>query len=186
MTIKKTLNCGLRLPDLKNPYPNCHYVFFNLSDPPPPREDNRIYLATVSQGGKDGYSIASGKLIAELKKIDILAQTHYDNQKVAILFHNPYSIARIESPYRIIMTMFESDKIPDDWKGYLEMADKEKRDSVGFLFNLASNSKEYAAMKLTLFLSAGATGPVAVPRGAWLGRAIPFNNGRVNGTYSPH
>ena len=41
-------------------------------------------------------------------------------------------------------------------KGYLEMADKGKRDSVGFIFNFASNSKEYAAMKLTLFLSAGA------------------------------
>lgn len=41
-------------------------------------------------------------------------------------------------------------------KGYLEMADKQKRDSVGFIFNFASNSKEYAAMKLTLFLSAGA------------------------------
>jgi NADH-quinone oxidoreductase subunit M len=41
-------------------------------------------------------------------------------------------------------------------KGYLEMQDKQKRDSVGFIFNFASNSKEYAAMKLTLFLSAGA------------------------------
>ena len=30
------------------------------------------------------------------------------------------------------------------------------RDSVGFIFNFGSNSKEYAAMKLTLFLSAGA------------------------------
>ncbi len=44
-------------------------------------------------------------------------------------------------------------------KKYLEMTDPEglkKRDSIGFLFNFASNSKEYAAMKLTLFLSAGA------------------------------
>ena len=44
-------------------------------------------------------------------------------------------------------------------KGYLEMTDSEgvkQRDSVGFIFNFASNSKEYAAMKLTLFLSAGA------------------------------
>jgi NADH-quinone oxidoreductase subunit M len=41
-------------------------------------------------------------------------------------------------------------------KGYLEMADTAKRDSVGFIFNFARNSKEYAAMKLTLFLSAGA------------------------------
>jgi NADH-quinone oxidoreductase subunit M len=44
-------------------------------------------------------------------------------------------------------------------KGYLEMTNtegKELRDSPGFIFNFARNSKEYAAMKLTLFLSAGA------------------------------
>jgi NADH-quinone oxidoreductase subunit M len=44
-------------------------------------------------------------------------------------------------------------------KKYLEMTDPEglkQRDSVGFIFNFAANSKEYAAMKLTLFLSAGA------------------------------
>ncbi len=44
-------------------------------------------------------------------------------------------------------------------KGYLDMTDPEglqKRDSVGFILNFASNSKEYAAMKLTLFLSVGA------------------------------
>ncbi|RMH32802.1 MAG: NADH-quinone oxidoreductase subunit M [Nitrospirae bacterium] len=44
-------------------------------------------------------------------------------------------------------------------KGYLSMTDPEGRrlrDSVGFIFNFGSNSKEYAAMKLTLFLSAGA------------------------------
>src|SRR5262245_33870819 len=42
-------------------------------------------------------------------------------------------------------------------KKYLEMTDPEGlklRDSVGFIFNFASNSKEYAAMKLVLFLSA--------------------------------
>lgn len=44
-------------------------------------------------------------------------------------------------------------------KGYLDMTDAEglrRRDSVGFFLNFAANSKEYAAMKLTLFLSAGA------------------------------
>ncbi len=42
-------------------------------------------------------------------------------------------------------------------KSYLEMTDPEGmklRDSVGFIFNFGSNSKEYAAMKLVLFLSA--------------------------------
>ena len=44
-------------------------------------------------------------------------------------------------------------------KGYLEMTNpeaKELRDSPEFILNFARNSKEYAAMKLTLFLSAGA------------------------------
>ncbi|MEK7222599.1 MAG: hypothetical protein AAB130_05750, partial [Nitrospirota bacterium] len=44
-------------------------------------------------------------------------------------------------------------------KGYLEMTtpeQKELRDSPGFILNFGRNSKEYAAMKLTLFLSAGA------------------------------
>lgn len=41
-------------------------------------------------------------------------------------------------------------------KGYLEMKDHTLRDSVAFIFNFAKNSKEYAAMKLTLFLSFGA------------------------------
>jgi NADH-quinone oxidoreductase subunit M len=44
-------------------------------------------------------------------------------------------------------------------KGYLQMTDPEgvkQRDSVGFILNFGSNSKEYAAMKLVLFLSAGA------------------------------
>jgi NADH-quinone oxidoreductase subunit M len=42
-------------------------------------------------------------------------------------------------------------------KKYLEMTDPEglkRRDSVGFILNFGSNSKEYAAMKLVLFLSA--------------------------------
>ncbi|HQY57029.1 MAG: NADH-quinone oxidoreductase subunit M [Nitrospira sp.] len=42
-------------------------------------------------------------------------------------------------------------------KKYLEMTDTEglkQRDSVGFIFNFGANSKEYAAMKLVLFLSA--------------------------------
>ncbi|MGC3973292.1 MAG: NADH-quinone oxidoreductase subunit M [Nitrospira sp.] len=42
-------------------------------------------------------------------------------------------------------------------KKYLEMTDSEglkQRDSVGFIFNFGANSKEYAAMKLVLFLSA--------------------------------
>lgn len=82
-----------------------------------------VFLSTVSQGGKDGYGISSANLIRELRKLGIRIDTHNKQQKVAILFHNPYGIASIEAPYRIIYTMFESDKIPDDWGEYLKSAD---------------------------------------------------------------
>lgn len=88
------------------------------------KPDQGIYFSTVSQGGKDGYSNASRLIIRELDKLGVQCQTSYEGQKVAILFHNPYSILRIEAPYRVIYTMFESDKIPDDWIDYLTAADK--------------------------------------------------------------
>lgn len=83
-----------------------------------------VYLSTVSEGGKDGYGIASKHLVKEFEKAGIPVTTHYSGQKVAILFHNPYSLPRIEAPYRIIYTMFESTKIPDDWLDYLRAADE--------------------------------------------------------------
>lgn len=82
-----------------------------------------IYLATVSQGGKDGYGIASQKLIQNLRDLGINIELHNKGQKVGILFHNPYSILRMENQFRILFTMFESDKLPDDWRDYLEAAD---------------------------------------------------------------
>lgn len=86
--------------------------------------DRSVYMVTVSQGGKDGYGIASGKLLSELKKLDVSASTFNKGQKVGFLFHAPYSIQRMESPVKIVYTMFESDKIPDDWPELLESADK--------------------------------------------------------------
>lgn len=83
-----------------------------------------VYLSTVSEGGKDGYSIAAKNLLFEFEKAGIPVSTHYTGQKVAILFHNPYSLPRIEAPYRIIYTMFESTKIPDNWIDYLKAADE--------------------------------------------------------------
>ncbi len=43
-----------------------------------------------------------------------------------------------------------------DMKGHIDMSGEEKRESVSFILNFNKNSKEYAAMKLTLYLSLGA------------------------------
>lgn len=85
--------------------------------------ENDVYFATVSQGGKDGYSVASKNIMKELNSLGVSCSIIKENQKIAILFHNPYSVNRLDNPYRIIYTMFESTKIPDDWLPYLEEAD---------------------------------------------------------------
>ncbi len=85
--------------------------------------EKSFYMATVSQGGKDGYGIASGKLINELKALDMGVDLYNKGQKVGLLFHAPYSLLRMENQVRILYTMFESDKLPDDWRDYLEAAD---------------------------------------------------------------
>lgn len=89
------------------------------------RQDGEgVYMATVSQGGKDGYGIASAKLIGKLTELGTNISTYYNGQKIGILFHSPYSLAKMETPVRIVYTMFESDKIPAEWLPYLKEADK--------------------------------------------------------------
>jgi glycosyltransferase involved in cell wall biosynthesis len=83
-----------------------------------------VYMVTVSQGGKDGYGIASAKIVSELQKLDTNISFFNKGQKIGFLFHAPYSIMRMENPVKIIFTMFESDKIPDEWVDYLKEADK--------------------------------------------------------------
>lgn len=83
-----------------------------------------LYMATVSQNMKsDGYGVASACVIDELNKLGLETRTFYNGQRVAMLFHNPYSITHLRSDYRVIYTMFESDKIPDEWAPYLNEAD---------------------------------------------------------------
>lgn len=83
-----------------------------------------LYLASVSVGGKDGYGRASDLIKKELTRLDIPVTRYYNDQKVALILHAPPTIARVEAPYRILYTMFESTKIPDEFIPYLKEADK--------------------------------------------------------------
>ena len=58
-----------------------------------PKEDDTkkgVYMATVSQQKKDGYSNASLVLMRELKELGINISTAHRDQKIALLFHNPF------------------------------------------------------------------------------------------------
>lgn len=86
--------------------------------------ERSVYIATVSPGGKDGYGIASHHLIQELQNLDVKISAYKKDQKIGFLFHSPQALIKLENPIKIVYTMFESDKIPDDWKEYLDLADK--------------------------------------------------------------
>lgn len=83
-----------------------------------------VYFSTVTQGGTDGYGVASANIYKDLTELGAKPSFNYVDQKVGLLFHAPYNITRLETPIKIIYTMFESDKIPEEWEDYLCIADK--------------------------------------------------------------
>lgn len=86
------------------------------------KDTGDIFFATVS-GGNDGYGTSSQNIYRELKNIDCDISFSNRGQKIGFLYHAPYSIMRIDAPVRVLYTMFESTKIPDDWPDYLNSAD---------------------------------------------------------------
>lgn len=84
-----------------------------------------IYFVSVSQkGGADGYGMSSQHIIDNLQLSGINVSEYYVEQDIGLMYHSPVSITRLDTPYKILYTMFESDKIPHDWKDYLHAADK--------------------------------------------------------------
>jgi len=83
-----------------------------------------VYFASVAPGGKDGYGVASQSLFNGLKDLGIGVSSSFDDQKVGFLLHSPYSALRMGTPIKVLYTMFESTKIPDDWIDYLQAVDK--------------------------------------------------------------
>jgi glycosyltransferase involved in cell wall biosynthesis len=83
-----------------------------------------LYLVSVSErGGADGYGMSSKHLIEALEWAGVPVSEYYTEQDIGLLYHSPHSITRLDTKYKIIYTMFESDKIPEDWYDYLHAAD---------------------------------------------------------------
>ena len=86
-------------------------------------ESDTVYFQTV-KGSPDGYGMSRDHLIKELAALKIQLVESFQEQKVGLLYNYPYGILSMRSPVRLIYTMFESDKIPDEWPDYLNMADE--------------------------------------------------------------
>lgn len=81
------------------------------------------YFSTVPNSA-DGYGTTRHSLKRELADRNWPLIEHYAGQKVGLLYNYPYSLSQMPSEIRIIYTMFESDKIPEDWPDYLDLADE--------------------------------------------------------------
>lgn len=83
----------------------------------------KVYYQTVASS-PDGYGMSRDILKSELFQKGIMLQEDFKAQKVGLLYSYPTGITQMRTDVRIIMTMFESDKIPADWPEYLHMAEE--------------------------------------------------------------
>jgi len=98
----------------------------------------------------DGYGVTSKLLARELEKNNIFLNRELNGQKVGLIYSYPYMIDRLQTPYKIIYTMFESSKMPDDWGEYLRKA------------NLVIVPSEFCRMSM---LNQFGIDPVVIPLG---------------------
>lgn len=82
-----------------------------------------VYYQTVS-ASPDGYGMSRDIIKAELFQKGVMLQEEYKDQKVGLLYSYPNGVTQMRTDVRLIMTMFESDKIPEDWPDYLNMAEE--------------------------------------------------------------
>lgn len=82
-----------------------------------------VFYSTV-KSTPDGYGMSRDHLKSELGNLGLQMDELYADQKVALLYNYPYSLPNLKSDVRLIYTMFESDKIPEDWGDYLREADE--------------------------------------------------------------
>lgn len=82
-----------------------------------------IYYQTV-RATPDGYGMSRDLLKKELFRKGVFLSENFTGQKVGLLYSYPYGILQMRNDVRLIYTMFESDKIPEDWPEYLKAADQ--------------------------------------------------------------
>lgn len=82
-----------------------------------------IYFATV-RSTPDGYGMSRDHMLAELAHLGVKMSEINADQKVALVYNYPYNVISIRNDVRVLFTMFESDKIPEDWKDYLLLANE--------------------------------------------------------------
>lgn len=91
--------------------------------PPSSNAKFSVFYSTVRRT-PDGYGTSRDILSRELLKNGIELSEHFASQKVGLLYNYPYTIQSLRTDVRLIYTMFESTKIPEDFIEPLMSADE--------------------------------------------------------------
>jgi glycosyltransferase involved in cell wall biosynthesis len=83
-----------------------------------------VYAIYPDATHADGYGSTSQVLKRELQKHGVFLNETFNNQKVGLVYNYPYAVERLKTPYKVIFTMFESSKMPNEWERYFKMADQ--------------------------------------------------------------
>lgn len=82
-----------------------------------------IYYQTVRRS-PDGYGMSRDLLKTNLFQEGCFLTENYTKQKVGLYYNYPYGLNTLRTDVRLIYTMFESTKIPDDWAEELEVSNE--------------------------------------------------------------
>lgn len=82
----------------------------------------RIYWQSGSNEA-DGYGQSQELIFNWFKRNGFDISRKYDGQAIGILYSYPYGLKELPTKIKILYSMFESTKIPDDWKEPLKLAD---------------------------------------------------------------
>lgn len=85
--------------------------------------DDSVFFSTIVSR-PDGYGMSRDHLIYELAQAGTKLSEINVDQKVCLVYNYPYSVVQVRNDVRILYTMFESDKIPEDWPEYLAAANE--------------------------------------------------------------
>ncbi len=89
----------------------------------PKQSDTSIYLVTAAVSN-DGYGQSQLRLIDSMAKAGVQLSKEYHNQNIGLVYSHPDSLKLLNTKIKVLYTMFESSRIPEEWLDWLKLADK--------------------------------------------------------------
>jgi len=71
-----------------------------------------------------GYGVVSQDLTRYLLRSGVMLNREYHGQQIGFCYHYPQHLEKLQTPYKILYTMFESSKMPESWAKYLKLANE--------------------------------------------------------------